>query len=345
MSVLAAGTAVRVAVPASSANLGPGFDAFGLALGVWDEYEVSLTGDDLVIEVTGEGADQVPRDARHLVYRCLVRGWQETGHTVPSGLLLRCLNRVPHSRGMGSSATAAVAGVAAAFAVAALSEGTLPAADGSIPVDRDRINELAAHLEGHPDNSSASVYGGMTLSWSEEAGLAGGVLPGVRTLSLPVHPRVVPVVCVPQIELSTAAARAALPDQVDLADAAATAGRAALLVEAISRRPEWLWSATRDWLHQEQRRVAYPASMAMVDALRADGYAAVISGAGPSVLVLTVRENVDAVIAHARRVAQPGPVRWSVLAPDVPTQGVRVTAVSGRSAELSSSSAGVLGAP
>ncbi|AKT52937.1 serine kinase [Arsenicicoccus sp. oral taxon 190] len=307
------GTAVRVNVPASSANLGPGFDAIGLALGVWDSYDVVVEGSGLAIDVTGEGAQEVPRDRSHLVYRCLALGLGRLGLQVPPGLRLVCRNGVPHSRGLGSSATAAVAGYAAASALFNV------ALSGEVGIDLDLVNELAADHEGHPDNSSASVFGGMTLSWSERPP---AVTP-VRTVQVVVHPDIVPVVLVPGTTLATAAARAALPQDVPLKHAALNSARAALLVEAMSRRPELLLPATVEWLHQEPRRLAYPDSMRLVDWLRSLGHAAVVSGAGPSVLVLSTTDRAAEVQALAM------PDGWRVLVPGIPTVGVSAVRLDG----------------
>lgn len=306
------GLGVRVRVPASSANLGPGFDTIGLALGVHDDYEVRLTGDALVIDVEGEGAADVPRGPDHLVHRRFASTLRMLGVEVPAGLRLRCTNRVPHSRGMGSSATAIVAGISLALALDALDR------TGAATLDLELVNELAAQAEGHPDNSSASTFGRLTLSWSEQP----PALSPVRTAVLDVHPDVEPVVLVPDVQLATATARAALPDHVSLKDASLDAGRAALLVEALTRRPDLLLPATRDFLHQEQRRGAYPHTMELVDDLRAEGRAAVVSGAGPTVLVLATRDDVDAL----RR--RPLPAGWRVLTPGIPRQGVVASAVT-----------------
>ncbi len=231
---------VRVRVPASSANLGPGFDSIGLALGLWDEYVAEVTDEPgLVVEVSGEGAGEVPTDERHLVYRSMLAGWADLGVEAPRGLRLTATNGVPHGRGLGSSATAIVAGGAAALALAEVS-------------DTERLNHLAARQEGHPDNSSASVHGGLTVSWtSDDEGVDAG---RTRTACIPVHPDVIPVVFVPHERLATEVARKALPATVPHREAALNSGRAALLVEAMSRRPDLLLPATREWLHQEARR-------------------------------------------------------------------------------------------
>ena len=298
-------------VPASSANLGPGFDSIGCALGVWDTCRARVTSTPgLSVAVAGEGAGSVPLDATHLVHRAMVVAWGEVGVGPPTGLALDCTNEVPHGRGMGSSATAIVTGIVAAQALADVSAG-----DAGDAVDLTFANSLASRLEGHPDNASASVYGGFTLSWSDDEQAS------TTTVHLPVHPDVVPVVFAPDVQLSTAKARSVLPQQVRLADAAANSARAALLAHAIGFAPEHLLAATREWLHQEARRPSYAASMSLVDRLRSRGHAAVISGAGPSVLVLARREHVEEVRAH-------GEAGWRVLTPGIPDHGARVTVLS-----------------
>ena len=307
VGVLRAGAAVEVRVPASSANLGPGFDSVGCALGVWDTCRATLTAErGLVVAVEGEGAGSVPLDATHLVHRAMQVAWAELGAGPPAGLLLECRNEVPHGRGMGSSATAIVTGIVAAQALHELSAGGCGDA-----VDLGFAATLASRLEGHPDNATASVHGGVTLSWSDDGQVT------THTVHLVCHPDVEPVVFVPGAQLSTAKARSVLPQQVRLADAAANSARAALLTHALTTAPEHLLAATREWLHQESRRPSYPASMALVDALRARGHAAVISGAGPSVLVLAHRDRRDDVVAHSRE--------WRVLRPGIPATGAHVT--------------------
>ncbi len=304
------GSSVTVRVPASSANLGPGFDSVGLALGVWDECRATVVEDPgVVIAVTGEGAGTVPLDASHLVHRTMVTAWRELGVEPPRGLRLDCVNAVPHGRGMGSSATAIVTGVVVAQALSGVEDGSGDA------LDLDWAGDLANRLEGHPDNASASVHGGFTLSWSDDPGVPGST----RTVRLRPDPRVEAVVFVPEVQLSTARARSVLPVQVRLGDAAANSARAALLVHAMTADPTLLLPATREWLHQDARRPSYAASMALVDALRAAGHAAVISGAGPSVLVLGTQQSAAAATAHA-------PQGWRVLRPGIPERGAHVVA-------------------
>jgi homoserine kinase len=312
---LVQGSSVRVRVPASSANIGPGFDSIGLALGIWDECVVTVSAEPgLRVEVGGEGAGEVPRDELNLIYRSMVQAWQRLQVQTPAGLHLSSHNAVPQCRGLGSSATSIVAGVVAAQGLSDIAAGR--ARDGSGDFDRVFTNNLAAALEGHPDNSSASVFGGMTLSWTDD------VDPGqIHTVPLEVNPDVIPLVFVPAAKLSTASARAVLPAQVLHASAACNAGRAALLVEAVTRRPDVLLAATRDWLHQEQRRPAFPQSMSLLDVLRARGHAAVISGAGPSVLVLTTSAQVEDACA------QVDPTVWRVLRPGVAVAGASLDKV------------------
>ena len=312
---LAVGTSATLRVPASSANLGPGFDCVGMALGVWDQMTATVTErPGLVIEVTGSGAGEVPLDENHLVHRTMVTTWQHLGVTPPQGLHLSAVNEVPHGRGLGSSATAIVMGVALAHVLAAAGDARDGAAGEGPLLDLGRVNALACALEGHPDNASASVFGGATLSTTD----GDRPWPQTRTVPLRLHPEVTPHVLVPKATLSTHTARSVLPDVVALPTAAAHAARVGLLVHALTVDPGLLLEGTRDLLHQEARRPSYPESMALVDALRAEGLAATISGAGPSVLVLTAGEEPGRIEA----VAGSGATPWRVLAPGVPERGV-----------------------
>ncbi|MEY9215421.1 homoserine kinase [Thermobifida halotolerans] len=264
--------AVTVRTPATSANLGPGFDALGLALELADEIEVRVRDDrGVTVAVEGQGADSLPLDDSHLVVRAMRAAFEAVGQTMP-GVDLRCRNAIPHGRGLGSSASAIVAGVTAAAVLAG------HGGDGTGRLDRDWIFQTAADIEGHPDNVAPCVYGGFTIAWRGAKAW--------RALTTPPSPRVRPVVCVPHQSLSTERARGLLPGTVPHADAAFSAGRAALLVAAVHEHPELLFEATEDRLHQSYRSEAMPASAALVESLRGDGLAAVISGAGPTVLVL-----------------------------------------------------------
>lgn len=262
------GSGVRVRVPASSANLGSGFDSLGLALGCWDTVDVLVGGEGLVVEVTDHGAggvDSVPRDETHLVYRALLRACAHLNMDVP-GLRLRCVNAIPHARGLGSSAAAVVAGLAAGYALA-----------GRVP-DAAAL-DLAAEFEGHADNAAASLLGGLVLVFED-----GGVLDARR---LRIHPAIRPVLAVPETRASTDATRGLLPSEIAHSDAVFSAGRAALVVHALTAEPELLLPATQDRLHEHYRASAYPESAELVSILRAAGVPAMISGAGPSVLVLS----------------------------------------------------------
>ena len=257
---------VRASVPATSANLGPGFDAFGLALSLRDEVEAEVLDGGLVVDVEGAGAGGVPRDESHLVVRAMRAAFDLMG-TQPPGLRLSCHNVIPHARGLGSSSAAIVAGVV-------LARGLV--AGGQLLASDEALFELACDLEGHPDNVAAAFHGGFVISGRED-----GHWYAVRA---GVDPRVTAVVFVPPSGVETKVARGLLPESVPHADAAANSGRAALLVAALTGQPEHLFAATRDWLHQEQREPAMPETLALLRRLRADGVPAVVSGAGPTVL-------------------------------------------------------------
>ncbi|MER5476055.1 homoserine kinase [Streptomyces sp. NPDC002734] len=269
--------AVRVRVPATSANLGPGFDALGLSLGLYDDVVVRVAESGLHIDIAGEGSDNLPRDEKHLLVRAMRAAFDVLGGQ-PRGLEIVCANRIPHGRGLGSSSAAICAGIVAARAVTIGGENRL---------DDEGLLELATEIEGHPDNVAACLLGGFTLAWME-----GGVGRAVRSEP---SDSIVPVVFVPGKPVLTETARGLLPRNVPHVDAAANAGRAALLVEALTRRPELLMPATEDRLHQEYRAPAMPESAALVERLRADGIPAVISGAGPTVLALASEETAQKV--------------------------------------------------
>ncbi|MDH2415363.1 homoserine kinase [Nocardioides sp. CER19] len=265
---------VRVTVPATSANLGPGYDSLGLALELRDVLEAEVTTGGLVVEVEGSGAGEVPLDEAHLVVRSMRAAFELLGEQ-PPGLSLTCHNVVPHARGLGSSSAAIVGGVVLARALVA---------GGELLLDDEAAFRLTAELEGHPDNVAPAFHGGFVISGSESAA---GHDADFWAVQASVDPRVGAVVFIPPTGVETKVARGLLPDRVPHADAAAGAARSALLVAALAGQPEQLHRATRDYLHQEYRRPAMPDSLALVDALRADGGAAVVSGAGPTVLAFT----------------------------------------------------------
>jgi homoserine kinase len=290
---------VSVRVPATSANLGPGFDALGLALTLHDDVRAEVTAGGLSIDVDGVGTT-VPRDESHLVVRAMRRAFDVLGGQ-PAGLGLQCVNRIPHGRGLGSSAAAIVAGTALARALVVDGDRALPDAD---------LLALAAEIEGHPDNVAPCVLGGCTVAWTQ-----GG---RAQALRLDVADAVRPVVLVPPFESSTEAARRLLPATVPHADASYNAARSALLVAALTSAPHALLAATDDRLHQRYRAPAMPASAELVAGLRAAGHAAVVSGAGPTVLVLARDETEAAAIT--------APEGWRRELLDVERQGLRVAA-------------------
>lgn len=296
---------VEVVVPATSANLGSGFDAFGLALGLHDHVAAMVTEDPgFLVHVEGEGAAFLPRDERHLVARAMAETWRHMGVDTP-GVVLRCDNAIPQSRGLGSSAAAIVAGIL-------LARGLV--IDGESLMAHDQVLDLATRMEGHPDNVAAALLGGFTVAWIETPGSDDM---HARAVARPVHESVVPVSLVPSSPGSTASARRMLPDTVSMSDAVFNVGRAGLLVHALTEDPSLLMSATEDRLHQDVRASAYPASHALVMSLRGRGVPAVISGAGPSVLALATESMVPVV-------SQEAPAGWKllILAPD--TVGSRV---------------------
>jgi homoserine kinase len=310
------GTRAVVRVPATSANLGPGFDALGLALSLYDDVGAAVVdGTGVVVEIEGNGADDLPRDERHLVVQAMTETFTVLGLDRP-GLSLKCTNRIAHGRGLGSSAAAVVAGILLARELA---DG-----GGTAGFDDDDVLSLASRLEGHPDNAAAALLGGLTVAWSEPGGQ-------VRAARLQPHPSLGAVVLVPDATLATEQARGMLPDQVPHADAAHAAGRAALLVHAVTTDPSLLLAATEDRLHQSYRERAMPASLDLVRRLRAAGHAAVVSGAGPSVLVLTGErtgsdpvsdtEVSDTEASDTEKLAGAG---WTVRRVDIELEGARL---------------------
>jgi len=313
---------VRVRVPATSANLGPGFDALGLALGLHDDVDAWVCESGLSIEISGEGADLAGAGEEHLVVRAMRAAFAVAGGQ-PPGIGLRCVNRIPHGRGLGSSAAAIVAGILAARALA---EPGPPAADGAGTLPDGALLGLATELEGHPDNVAACLGGGLTIAWTEDG--------QPRMVRLEPLPEIRPVVCVAPAPVRTEVTRRLLPDVVPHRDAAANAGRSALLVAALTqlpaRAPETagaLLAATRDWLHQAYRAPAMPETTALVGRLREAGIPAVVSGAGPSVLALLsgpekpdYRHHLDSLGSTVRETG----IAWHISSLDVERQGARI---------------------
>ncbi|MGP3933453.1 homoserine kinase [Nonomuraea sp. KM88] len=269
---------VQIRVPATSANLGPGYDTLGLALSLHDEVEAALTGEPgAAVTVEGEGAGEVDLGEGHLIVKAMRTTFARMGVPQPAGIRLRCRNRIPHARGLGSSSAAVCAGILAARALAGLTN-----------FSDDQVFALAAEMEGHPDNVAPCLAGGLTVAWCDHTGVP-------RMVKLTPDERIRPVVVVPSTRLSTEAARGLLPKDVPHKDASFNAGRAALLIAALTRRPERevLLAATEDRLHQPYRAPAMPESADLVERLRAVGVPAVVSGAGPAVLAFLTSDSQD----------------------------------------------------
>lgn len=264
---------MQVQVPATSANLGPGFDCLGLAVTMHDRYMAQVMDEPGVdVDVTGEGADSVPTTDKNLVIKAMYKGFDFLGGR-PRGVALRQLNVIPHGRGLGSSAAAIVGGLALARALVL---------GGNERMSDENMLNLANEMEGHPDNVAAAIFGGANLAWSEQQ--RGQVI--AQSLNFQVDPRIGVLAFVPATELSTTKARKMLPETVPHQDAVQNSINTAVLVQALQHRPDLLLSATKDFLHQSYRQDAMPQSFALMVKLRGAGVAAFISGAGPTVLVL-----------------------------------------------------------
>jgi homoserine kinase len=309
LQLIEPGQRVTVRVPGTTANLGPGYDSLGLALALHDTLTVeSLESEELLFDLRGEGADTLPRDASHLVIRAMEAAFERLGFR-HGGLKVTADNVNPHGRGLGSSASAVVAAVSAANAL-------VPEASRR---GKDWILQLTSELEGHPDNVAPAIFGGLALSWQDSDQYS--------STSATVSKTVVPVVAVPDFELSTEAARALLPASVGHHAAAMNAGRAALLIHALTSKPEFLLAGTEDYLHQSYRAEAMRPSAALISALRAGGHAAVVSGAGPTVLVLADGQSeAAAVVAFIKEftAANTPDIGWRVLKLAVDVEGAKV---------------------
>ncbi|MDF7640306.1 homoserine kinase [Bifidobacterium sp. ESL0784] len=365
---------VKVRVPATSANLGSGFDTVGLALDYHDELTFTINENEPVdnlnnpnsqpgqrngvdfsdttakVIIYGEGEDTLPHDETHLVVSAFRRACESFGLR-RFGFTLEAHNNIPQARGMGSSAEAIVAGIAAAAAFA----------QGDADFNRETVFQLAASMEGHPDNVAPAVYGGLTVSWNFQTaegvgsvGIPGGepLRAGFHTVNYPVSSAMTAAVFVPDFELSTQKAREALPQKLSYKDAVFNISRVALLPAAMnpkslvndsvsqsandnlsvsdnvdnptvaSRSNALLFAATQDRLHQPYRKGLMQPSWKLIETLRAKGFAAAVSGAGPCVLVLhygDVSAEIDKVVAP-----QLGSGHWRVLHLPVSPQGVQI---------------------
>lgn len=360
---------VSVRVPATSANLGSGFDTVGLALDHHDELvfklnegeavdrqgaenrrdgsqvhdpqgaqgrQVAASGSsnaDAMVIIHGEGEATLPRDESHLVVSTFRRACETFG-LQRFGFTLEAFNNIPQARGMGSSAEAIVAAIAAAYAFA----------HGTSDLNRDTVFQMAADIEGHPDNVAPAVYGGLTVSWdsedSEDAGSMAGagsrsLHAGFNTVNYPVSPAMTAAVFIPDFELSTEKAREALPDTLPYADAIFNISRAALLPAAmgptagapdhpssVQRANELLFAATQDRVHQPYRKDLMTPSWELIEMLRAQGFAAAVSGAGPCVAVLHCGDAASEIDKIASVQLSSG--HWRVLHLPISMQGVQI---------------------
>jgi homoserine kinase len=263
-----AGRSVTVKVPATTANLGPGFDTLGLALALYDELTVTVRDEPgATVRVSGVGEGEVPTDETNLVVRAIAHAFAAYGQQLP-GLDLVAHNVIPHGRGLGSSGAAIVSGIMAA-------KGLL---EGVVEIDSLALLALATEMEGHPDNVAPCLFGGLTIAWVTDE--------GPQFKKLIVHRGVSPLVLVPQATMSTALARSLQPESVPHADAIFNVSRSTLLIAALIQSPELLLAATEDKLHQNYRAEAMPDTSRLIGLLRKNGFPAVVSGAGPSILVL-----------------------------------------------------------
>lgn len=256
----------RVKVPASSGNLGPGFDSMGMAHDVWDEVSATLTTGASRVVILGEGNQTLPKDESHLIVKTMHETLERLGAPTP-GVDLVCRNNIPHGKGMGSSAAALTAGVMLVRELLGAPEA----------FTKEEVLNIVARYEGHPDNAAPAIYGGATVSWREGE--------GYKTAQLPVLKSVKTTLLVPDEVLLTTTARGVLPEKVPLVDAAFNASRSALMVYALTQDPELLFAATEDRLHQQYRAESMAHTAAVLAALREAGWPAIVSGAGPSILV------------------------------------------------------------
>ncbi|WP_291044776.1 homoserine kinase [Herbiconiux sp.] len=298
------GRTVTVRVPGTTANLGPGFDTLGLALAIYDELTVAVRDESgAFVQVEGVGAGEVPTDETNLVVRAIAHTFAAYGQELP-GLHLTAKNVIPHGRGLGSSGAAIVSGVMAA-------KGLL---EGIVEIDPLGLLARATELEGHPDNVAPALFGGLTIAW---------VTPeGPQFKKLIVHRGVSPLVLVPEETMSTALARSLQPESVPHADAIFNVSRSTLLIAALIQSPELLLAATEDKLHQSYRASAMPETDRLIQALRAEGFPAVVSGAGPSILVLC--SDPGQRLAAAELVAASAATPWRSLVLAVDFKGATV---------------------
>lgn len=273
---------IHVRVPATTANLGPGYDCLGLALDIWNEIEISMSGKALSIEIEGEGADLLPKDSTNLIYRCMETLTDYMSIPLPDGLHIKCINRIPVSSGLGSSAAAVIAGLLGAKALL------------DIPICDLELLKLALAYEGHADNISACLLGGLVLSV-----LSDDILVTKKISIKPLYA----VIILPDIKISTFQARSILPDTIALKDGIFNLARVGLLVNSLQEgNYDQLNIAMQDRLHQPFRYGLFPgAEEAISGAMEAGAYGAALSGAGPSVIAFTNKNNINKIAKVIQR--------------------------------------------
>jgi homoserine kinase len=288
---------VTVKIPATT---------LGMALSFYDSYEAEVVSSGLEISVSGEGVGDIPLDESNLIYKSLALVFNKLGKKVP-GLKIRCENNIPHGRGMGSSGAAVAGGIM-------LAAGIL---QDEIEISEQQLLGFATELEGHPDNVAPALFGGLTIAWVEEDGVP-------RHKKLTVHRGVSPLVLVPPHQMSTKLARSLQPESVPHTDAVFNVSRSALLVAALTQSPELMLAATEDRLHQSYRSSAMPETSALIK--KDHEHPAVVSGAGPSVLVL---EDDPAKRMAAIALVESSFPDWRVLALAVDVKGASLLVQSG----------------
>lgn len=297
-------TPVTVRVPATSANLGAGFDCLGLALEIYDGYAAQVLDEPgLDVEVAGEGANTIRTDEKNLVISSMNAAFDHMGGR-PRGLALRALNAIPHGRGLGSSSSAIIGGLFLARSLVI---------SGSERLNDNDLLALATEIEGHPDNVAAAFHGGATIAWVEDG--------SGKAISIPVDMRIMAIAFIPSDsgEVATKKARALLPETIPHIDAAVNISRSTLMVEALARKPELLFAGTEDRIHQFYRQGQMPKSYELMTTLRDAGVPAFISGSGPTVLALHYGN-----IADAQEIARAGGDSFTTQIVGVSAQGAHI---------------------
>lgn len=295
---------IEVRVPATSANLGPGFDVLALALTLYDTIRFFPREDGFSIDISGEGADDLPRDENNLVVKAARHFLNQTGYT--GGFHVELVRKIPLARGLGSSAAAIVGGLLGAWEIAGR------------PHQREALFQAAAGLEGHPDNVAAAFSGGLTIAYQAEGKFAWvSVVPSQ-------HLKV--VVLVPDYVLTTAEARQMLPDDVARKDAVFNLGRLGLLLAALlAERPDLLREATKDRLHQPHRGRLLPGFDDLCQELNRIGVGVALSGAGPSLIAFIEKKEETRLMEQIKRLVANSDANYTLLPLEIDLQGAQVS--------------------